>query len=187
MFVVASSGDPSSRLRDLPAIDVAASNSLATAILGTRTWGRKRRAYRTGNLAEDANPHDETGIGVFGELVIVSGDETASWIEQDVPAWGGALLEAGDVDAFVLHSVVTMGGFAFWRNSTPIRAFAGAEGEAIIDQGSRLPFERDLDVAEHGYEWIAENALLDRLGFSYEGPPSTDGFDPATVPLLMYR
>lgn len=187
MFVVASSGDPAARLRNLPPINVVASDALATTILGKRSWGRSRRAHRTGNLSYDSNPQDEHGIGVFGDLIIVAGDEAGSWIEQDIPDWGAPLIASRDVDAFCLHSVVSMGGFAAWRHAESVRAFAGAEDYIIIDEGQHLPFENSLDPDEDGYEMIAEHAMLDRLGFCFEGPYSEEHFDPETVPLLMYR
>ncbi|MGV7942450.1 hypothetical protein PJN92_28880 [Mycobacterium kansasii] len=57
----------------------------------------------------------------------------------------------------------------------------------IVDEGGRLPFERDLHGEDDDFGWITENAILDRLGYCYEGPYSADNIDPATVPLLVYR
>lgn len=203
-FMIASTSDPAVRLRDLPVLDSAASDALATTILGKRSWGRARKPHRTGNLSIDVYPKDgEIAVGVYGDLIIVATDDVLSWPECEPDDWGRTLIDTHDVDVFVLHSVVSMGCFAAWRDGRLIRSFAGSGDDGVIaDEGDRLPFERDLDCdadvdVEDGeddeagdagdFEWITENAILDRLGFCYEGPYSAENLDPDTVPLLVYR
>ncbi|CAM3711962.1 hypothetical protein TSOC111612_10535 [Tsukamurella ocularis] len=188
-FIVASTSDPAARLRDLPPLDVAASDALATEILGKRSWGRRRRSHRTGDLVSDVYSRDgEVAIGVYGDLIIAAYDDVSiEWTMEAVPDWGYPILKDHDVDAFVLHSVVSMGVFAFWRNDETVRVFGGADRELFIDEGTPLPFERGFDAEEDSYGSITERALFDRLGFSYEGPRWTDSFDPRSVALLVYR
>lgn len=186
-FLVASTSDPAAQLKALPQLDIAASDALATKILGKRSWGRSRRAHRSGDLANDVYPRfDEVAVGVYGDVTIVAYEDAADWVSSAVPAWGAPLLERGDVDVFILHSVVDMGVFTFWRNREVIRSFGGAEQEVIVDDGARLPFEQHV-VEDDTFEWVTELAILDRLGYCYEGPRTPDAIDPATVPLLVYR
>ncbi|KXO90725.1 hypothetical protein AXK61_07435 [Tsukamurella pseudospumae] len=194
--MVASRSNPAAALRDLPELDVKASDALATTILGKRSWGRARRSHRTGDLSIDVYPKDgEIAVAVYGDLVIVAGEDLLSWFEQVPDAWGETLIAGYDVDVYVLHSVVSMGCFATWRGGELTRSFAGSSDDGVIvDEGERLPFETGLEGAgddgdgdEHDFGWITENAILDRLGYCYEGPYSPDNLDPATVPLLVYR
>ncbi|RDH10813.1 DUF6928 family protein [Tsukamurella pulmonis] len=188
-FIVASRGDAAARLRDLPPLDVAASDALATEILGKRSWGRRRRSHRTGDLVRDVYPRDgEIAVAVYGDLIIAAyEDVSVEWTMEAVPDWGYPILKDHDVDAFVLHSVVSMGVFAFWRNDETVRVFGGADRELFVDEGTPLPFEHGFDAEEDTYGSLTERAIFDRLGYSYEGPRSADGFDPASVPLLVYR
>ncbi|WP_231706854.1 DUF6928 family protein [Tsukamurella sputi] len=181
--------DPAALLRDLPPLDVAASDALATQILGTRSWGRRRRFHRTGDLSREVYPRDgEIAVAVYGDLIIAAYDDVSTeWVMEAVPDWGYPILRTHDVDAFILHSVVNMGVFAFWRDDEVVRSYGGVDGEAIVDEGDPLPFERGLDPEEDGFGWVTEHAILDRLGFCYEGPSSTDNVDPSSVPLLVYR
>lgn len=188
-FVIACQSDPAERLRNLPPLDVDASDALATAVLGKRSWGRSRRSHRTGDLSVDVYPKDgEIAVAVYDDLVIVASEDVLSWFEQTVNGWGATLIDGYDADVFVLHSVVDMGCFAAWRGGDLIRSFAGSSDDGVIvDEGGKLPFERDLHGEDDDFGRITENAILDRLGYCYEGPYSADNIDPATVPLLVYR
>ncbi|CAM3128750.1 DUF6928 family protein [Tsukamurella hominis] len=188
-FIVASHGDAAARLRDLPPLDVAASDALATEILGKRARGRRRRAHRTGDLGDDVYSRDgEIAVGVYGDLTIAAFGGAAGWIGEAIDDWGWNLIRTHGVDAFLLHSVVGLGGFARWRNGSLVRTFCGSADDGLIDEdGDPLPFERDHDGEDDDFESITELAIRDRLGFCYEGAYYPEDLDPATVPLLVYR
>lgn len=187
-FLVASMADPAARLKDLPQLDVAASDTLATEILGKRTWGRSRRAHRSGDLASDVHLDvDEIAIGAFGDITIVAYQGACEWIEGNPPAWGRALIAEHEIDVFALQSTVNMGAFAFWRDARLTRAYAGGDGEVFVDDGAVLPFEHEAAPDDGDFGRVTELAMLDRLGYCYEGPRPPNAIDPATVPLLVYR
>lgn len=188
-FIVASTSDPAARLRNLPPLHVAASDALATEILGKRSWGRRRHSHRTGDLGHDVYSRDgEIAVGVYGDLTIAAFDDAVGWIGEANDDWGWNLIDTHDVDAFLLHSVVGLGGFARWRDGSLVRTFSGSADDGLIDEdGDRLPFERDHDGEDDDFESITELAIRDRLGFCYEGVYYPDDLDPATVPLLVYR
>lgn len=188
-FIVASRGDAAARLRDLPPLDVAASDALATQILGKRAWGRRRRSHRIGDLGHDVYSRDgEIAVAVYGDLIIAAFDDAAGWIGEAIDDWGWDLIDTHDVDAFLLHSVVGLGGFARWRDGSLVRTFSGSADDGLIDEdGDRLPFENDHVGEDDTFESITELAIRDRLGFCYEGACLPDDLDPATVPLVVYR
>jgi len=190
-FIVAcpAGADPAALLRDLPPLDVSASDALATQILGKRSWGRRRRSHRTGDLSGEVYPRDgEIAVAVYGDLIIAAFDDAVGWIGEAIDDWGWALIDTHDVDAFLLHCVVNLGGFARWRDGSIVRTVSGSGDDGLIDEdGTPLPFERDVDPGEDGFGWVTELAIRDRLGFSYEGPSSPEDLDPRTVPLFVYR
>ena len=195
-FIAGFDGDPKAILADSPALDRAASLSLAERLLPGATFSEEE----DGGL-DFLNPKKrEIYVGDYGDLKIVAHADLAKDFPSRIdPRWRNADL-GPTVYLHATHSVVDWGAFALWRNGDLLRAVSVSPDSGIIENvGEQLPFESSFWDGSHslGYDEayplpfdpleLAEAALLANLGFQFEGNPDDWVRDPVDIPIMRLR
>jgi hypothetical protein len=196
-MLVASDGDPRSALRARPALDRAATETLARRLFPQR----RLVALADHDLLDVDPPHNQLAIGCFGTLSIMAAHEFAG----DLPSQLDRRFLDGSigriVHLFAMHSVVDWFAFARWTDGRLERALSLSAEGILEDSGARLPFEEPFWRGEHadgqgegeaieGVPFhpleLAEAASRATFGFVFEGASDDTLVEPCDVPLMRY-
>ncbi|MGD1926344.1 MAG: hypothetical protein ACFB03_19480 [Paracoccaceae bacterium] len=191
--------DPKDVLRAKPILNRAASRELAERLIPSASLN-ERADGSLGFLNPDKG---EVFVGDFGGLKIIAHEELGiDALSKIDPRWRSTDL-GSTTYVHATHSIVDWCAFSFWQNGELIRALSLAPDSGIIeDIGDRLPFEVPYWNGAHALEDedgeepyplpfhpldLSASALLDVLGFQFEGRPSDWVCDPMDVPIAHFE
>lgn len=157
-----------------------------------------------GSLEFTCPKRDIIQISNFSELVVVATEEVAIDNPSKIPSRFISFSNYRYIYVFAMHSVVDWFAFAIWENKRLIRSLSiSPESGVIEDIGERLEFECDYwaglhaavdpeDEEEtyplpfHPLEF-GECALLNLMGYQYEGIEALNKVDPEKVVMHCYQ
>lgn len=196
--------DPRAVLREGPVLDHAAARAAAERLLPRR----RLTAVADGNLQDNANPQDDLiYVGAFRGLTLACTGVAAVDRPSRLPRPVLEAVPAARVYLHAMHSVVDWFAYAVWIDGRLSRALSLSPDSGVMDDvGEAWPFEEpywagerpvDLEGSDpddgepyplpfHPLE-LAETALQELLGFTYEGMPRPDDIDPGDVPLAGFK
>lgn len=199
-FAVYYNRHPKDIFRNVPELDREASASLAGKLLPGLTLKEKE----DGCLGALNPGKREIFVGVYGDLKVVAHGD----LSGDCPSRTGARWcdpELGE-NAYVhaTHSVVDWCAFALWKKGDLVRALSvSADGGVHEDVGTRLPFEAPFWDGAHAIDdgddegefrqlpfhpiELSDAALLEMLGFQFEGSPDDWACNPIHVPMMNFE
>lgn len=156
------------------------------------------------SLAFACPPTDDVYISDLGDILVVASDVIAidnpSNISQQFINFKGYKYTY----LFAMHSVVDWFAFAIWENGNLIRSLSLSPDSGIIeDIGSKLPFEEDYWLGKHSavdpeddedsYPLpfhpldFGASALLELMGYQFEGLESLNKVDPESIKMHCFR
>lgn len=196
--------DPRTTLRGRPAVDHAAAHVVAQRLYP----GRSVTSIPDGTLGENSNPDDDViYVGAFSGLTLACTSIAALDRPAQLPRSVIEAIPASRVYLHAMHSVVDWFAYAVWIDRRLQRSLSLAPDHGIMEnEGAPLPFEEpywagchpavdpeDTDPEGEPYPFpfhpldLAETALQDLLGFTFEGVPRADDADPFEISLAGFR
>jgi hypothetical protein len=196
--------DPRAVLRDDPALDHAAARTAAESLYP----GRTLTALPDGTLGDHSNPDDGlTYVGAFSGLTLVCTGDAALDNPTQLPRSIFQAVPASKLYLHAMHSVVDWFAYAVWIDGQLSRSLSLAPDSGIMENvGAPWPFEEpfwaghhpavdpeDTDPEDEPYPLpfhpldLAETALQELLGFTFEGLPRPDDADPFEIPLAGFK
>ncbi|MES0826680.1 DUF6928 family protein [Ruegeria sp. SCP11] len=183
-----------------PQLDRDASRRLANQLL----LDAKLEEVEDGSL-DFLNPDErEVLVGDYGGIKIVAHQAfNIDCLSQLDARWRFPDL-GSTIYVRAMHSVIDWGAFALWKNGDLVRALSVLpDGGVIEDVGPRMPFEAPFwdgtpalegdDEEDDTYPLpfhpleFSEAALLEHLGFQFEGYPNDWVCDPFEIPIMKFR
>jgi len=195
--------DPRAALRGGPVLDRAAARTAAERLYP----GRTVTPVADGIVGDDANPDDGlVYVTALDGLTLVCTGLAAVDRPSQVPVPVLTAIPASRVYLHAMHSVVDWFAYAVWTGGHLRRSLSLSPDDGVIENlGEPMPFERpywagrhpaidpeDTDPDDDPYPLpfhpldLAETALQEILGFSFEGRPRPDDVDPFEIPLAGF-
>lgn len=179
-------------------------NRNASRILAERVLPNVKLNEKEDGALDFLNPDSgEVYAGDYGDLKIAAHDSLGvDRLSQIDPRWYQPEL-GSTVYVHATHSVSDWCAFAIWEDRKLVRALSVSPDTGIIeDIGERLPFEIPFwngdfpavdEKSEAAYPLpfhpleLSEAALLEHVGFQFEGASSDWVFDPSDTPIAHYE
>lgn len=209
-FAVSYNTDPRQTLGNAPVLDREASAALAKRIMPDGAL----KEMEDGDLSFLNPDHGEVFVGVYGDLVIIAHPGLAVDRLSEIDGQWHSLGLGAKTYVHATHSVSDWCAFALWDQGKLVRALSVSPDGGIHEEiGERLPFERpywdgehpveqdvdddvedefDDDVEEEAYPFpfhpleLSEAALLEVLGYQFEGRPDDWVCDPMQIPIMRF-
>jgi hypothetical protein len=158
----------------------------------------------SGNLAFTNPRSGEVQIADLGELLIVATDAVALDYPSKVPQHFIDYSNYKYIYVFAMHSVVDWFAFAIWENKQLVRSLSLSPDSGIMeDIGEKFTFELDYwsgkypavdpEDDEDTYPLhfhpldFGENALLNLMGYQYEGLISLNKVEPEDIEMACFK
>jgi hypothetical protein len=196
--------DPRAVLRSTPALDHAAARTAAQCLHP----GRTLTALPDGTLGENSNPVDGLiYVGAFSGLTLACTSIAALDNPRQLPRSVTAALPASTLYLHAMHSMADWFAYAVWIDGQLNRSLSLSPDSGIMENiGPPWSFEEpfwdgrrpsidpeDADPDDEPYPLpfhpleLAETALQELLGFTFEGLPRPDDADPYEIPLAGFK
>jgi hypothetical protein len=198
-FAAYFNGDPKEVLKANPKLNRTASREHAEGLLLDVALKEKE----DGTL-EFLNPSKrEVYVGDYGDLKIIAHEALGvNRLSQVDPRWYSPAL-GSTAYLHATHSVIDWFAFARWHNGTLVRALSVSPDAGVIeDIGEKLPFETpywngayalEQEEGEEPYPLLfhplelAQAALLENLGFQFEGRASDWVCEPWNIKIAHFE
>jgi hypothetical protein len=199
-IIVYSNGDIPSLWQD----NLQPKKDSSTEILNSLFPNKKFHAIEKGNLAFTNPGKGKVQIADLGKFLIVATGKVALDHPSKIPQHFINYSNYSHVYVFAMHSVVDWFAFAIWKNKKLVRSLSLSPDSGVMeDIGEPLAFEQDfwsgkhsLKDAEEGEDQyplpfhpldFGEAALLNLMGYQYEGYPDLNKVDPETIEMLGFQ
>lgn len=199
-MIVYSNGDIPSLWQEKPI----PKNDSAANILDSLFPNKKFQAIEKGNLAFTNPGSGRVQIADMGKFLIVATKKVALDHPSKISQHFVDYSNFSHVYVFAMHSVVDWFAFAIWKNKKLVRSLSLSPDSGVMeDIGEPLPFELDFWSGKHSLKEtdegedqyplpfhpldFGEAALLELMGYQYEGYPELSKVDPETIETLVFK